>query len=162
MTTIEEADAWIGRTAVDHTGEQIGLITQIWVDDSTGQPEWASVKGPALRGRDAIVPLAGTAPFGGGRRFAYSKAAIVEAPLSAEENSLGREDMERLSAHYGAPHSDPDSASWVDRLEDAADGGTVREITELLGSEHSAPPQKAPAKPKGERRFRRKSKQTAS
>lgn len=156
MTSIEEADASIGRTAVDRSGEQIGLITQIWVDDTTGQPEWASVRGPGLRGRDAIVPLAGSAPFGGGRRFAYSKDAIVDAPTSAEKDTLGREDMDRLSSHYGAPQTDPDSTMWVDRLEDAADGATVREITALRGSEQSAPPERAPAASKAGRLFRRK------
>lgn len=157
MTSIEQADTWIGRTAVDYTGEQIGLVTQIWVDDTSGQPEWASVRGSALR-RQVVVPLAGGTPYGGGVQFAYSKEAIMDAPHSAQEDRLGRDDMDRLSSHYGAPRVDPDaeSATWVDRLDDAADGATVREITQLLGSDHSAPPTKAAAAPKAGRRFGRK------
>lgn len=164
MTSIEKADSWIGRTAVDHTGEQIGRVTKIWVDDATGQAEWASVRSPALRGREAIVPLAGAAAYGGGLRFAHTKAAIVAAPHGAHEDALGREDMERLSSYYGAPSTsqDPESATWVDRLDDAADGATVREITELLGRDHSAPPAKAPEATKSGRRFRRKSVPLAS
>ncbi len=158
MTNIEEADAWIGRTAMDNTGKQIGIITQIWVDDTSGQPEWATVKGTDLRGREALVPLAGAATFGGGRRFAYSKEDIVNAPGGGGDGRLEVADKERLSSHYGAPDTDPDpgSATWIDRMEDAADGATVREISGLLGEGHSAPPPRAPVARKAGRRFGRK------
>lgn len=174
MTSIEQADSWIGRTAVDNTGEQIGIITQIWVDDASGQPEWASVRVPSLGGRDALVPLAGTAAAGGGRRFAYSRDEIVDAPHCADDGTFAVEDKQRLAAHYGSPGpaAAPDSATWMDRLEDAADGATVREITALLGNGATAPaPQDpaarklrgrigrkaAPSAPKAKRVFRRKS-----
>jgi hypothetical protein len=157
MTSIEEADSWIGRTALDSTPEQIGTITQIWVGDASGHPEWASLKVIGLRGREALVPLAGSAAFGGGRRFAYSKEDIVDAPRAAEDGSLASADIERLASYYGAPERDPESraATWVDRMEDAADGATVREITSLHGPDHSAPPTRPPAAEKAGRRFGR-------
>lgn len=157
MTSIEEADSWIGRTAVDTTGEQIGSITQIWVGDASGDPEWASLKVIGLRGREALVPLAGNDAYGGARRFAYSKEDIVDAPHAAEDGSLSAADIESLAQYYGAPDTHPDSrpASWVDRMEDAADGGTVRDITALHGPDHSAPPTQPPGAQKARRRFGR-------
>jgi len=154
MTSIEEADSWIGQTAVDNTGEQIGLISQIWVDDTSGQAEWASVRGSVLRGREVLIPIAGTTAYGGSRRFAYSKSAILAAPSGGEGGRLEVSDKEQLSSHYGAPDTAPGSANWVDRAEDAADGATVREIRGLLGDAHSAPP--AAVDPKASRRFGRK------
>ena len=147
MTSIEEADTWIGRTALDSGGEQIGSITQIWVDDSSGQPEWASVKVIGLLGREALVPLAGAVAFGGGRRFGYSKADIVEAPEAGEDGRFDVADKERLIAYYGSPGTDldPGATTWIDRLEDAADGATVREITALQGGDPHPAPQAAPA-----------------
>lgn len=156
MTSIEEADTWIGRTAVDSAGEQIGMITKIWVDDASGEPAWASLKSQALRGREALVPLAGGAAYGGGRRFAYTKEAIFGAPQGDRNGHLEVEDMERLSSYYGAPDTEPGSANWIDRLEDAANGSTVREISTMLeGTETISAPQ-APAEPKSGRRFGRK------
>ena len=157
MTSIEEADTWIGRTAVDNTGEQVGIITKIWVADASGQPEWASVRA-SLRGREVVVPLEGNVPVGGGRRFAYSKEQIVDAPQSAQGGDLDVADMERLAAHYGAPEMHPGSGSagWMDRLEDAADGSTVREIRGLLGDDHSAPAPQPEAAAKAGRRLGRK------
>ena len=170
MTSIEEADSWIGRTALDNTGEQIGIITQIWVDDASGQPEWASVKGPALRRREALVPLAGNGAYGSGRQFAYTKEEIVDSPSGADDGRLEAGDKERLSSYYGPPVADPAPGpeTWIDRMEDAADGATVREINAMLSGGGASPAPQAPVKvsrrlgrkpvssePKVKRRFRR-------
>lgn len=179
MISIEEAQSWVGRTAVDNSGQQIGFVTQIWVDDTSGDPEWASVKVIGLRGREALVPLAGAAPFGGGRRFAYSKEDIVDAPEAARDGTLPAEEKDQLVTYYGAPDTDPlpGSTTWVQRLEGAADGANIREIAALQGS---AAPARAPEAPAHEasipeavtpqapverktgRRFGRKATQSAS
>lgn len=163
MTSTEQAASWIGRTAVDSTGEQFGRITQIWVDDASGDAEWASVKVPGLRGREALVPLTGAGPAGGGRRFAYSREEIVAAPHAGQDGRLAAEDKEQLSSYYSASgtSAEPGSATWMDRLESAADGATVREISALQGGGGPAPtPEAAPEAPvaqKARRRFGRKS-----
>lgn len=168
MSSIEDVQSWIGRTAVDNTGEQIGVITQIWVDDASGHAEWASVKVTGLRGREALVPLASAAPLGGGRRFAYSKEEIVGAPHAGQNGRFEAADKEGLSSYYGTPDSDPKLGStWISRLEDAADGATVREIRGLPGGDGPAvaphapapegPASQAPVEQKGRRRFGRKS-----
>jgi hypothetical protein len=156
MTSIDKAASWIGRTAVDNTGQQIGQITQIWVDDASGDAEWVSLKIIGRPDQEALVPLAGAAPFGGGRRFAYSKADIVDAPLCAQDGSLSVADKEELSSYYGAPDTESGSATWISRMDDASDGKTVQEIRDLLGPDHSAPAPRAATTGKG-RRFGRKS-----
>jgi len=121
MTSIEAADAWIGRTAIDDTGEQIGLISQIWVDDTSGQPAWASVRGTALAGREAFVPLAGAAPLGSGVQFTSTKEEVVMAPQVAQDGRLSVEGKEQLTSYYGAPTADARpparSDSWADRID---------------------------------------------
>lgn len=163
MTSIEQAESWIGRTAVDSNGEQIGRITRIWLDDASGEAEWASVKVVGPRGRETLVPLAGGAPFGGGRRFAYSREEILDAPHAGQDGRLEMEDKEELSSYYGTPATNPQggSATWVDRLEDAAGGGTVREIRALLGDDGPAPAPQASVAQKVRRRFGRKSGSTS-
>ena len=39
--SIETAQAWQGRTMVDPAGDKLGTIDAIYLDDETGQPEWA-------------------------------------------------------------------------------------------------------------------------
>ncbi len=168
MTSIEDAQSWIGRTAVDNTGEQIGVITQIWVDDASGEAEWASVKVTGLRGREALVPLASAEPLGGGRRFAYSKEEIVDAPHAGQDGRFDAADKEALSSYYGAPDTGPKPGpTWISRLEDARDGATEREIGALQGADGPAaapqapapegPAPQAPVEQKARRRFGRKS-----
>lgn len=169
MTTVEEADAWIGQTAIDDTGEQIGLITQIWVDDASGRPEWASVRVPALGLREALVPLAGTTALGSGRRFAYTKDEIVDAPHVAQDGTLGREEMEQLTSYYGTSAADvappAREASWADRMEAQVMGGTAMPPTPAGKADADDRPRKAgrfgrkPARsdqPKAARRFGRR------
>lgn len=119
MTTIEEADTWIGRTAVDSTGVQMGMVSKIWVDDASGEPEWASVKS-SYGGQEALVPLRGSAPLGGGHQFAYSKEQIGDSPLAAQDGHLEVQDMERASSYYGTIESMTMETGWVDRATDAS------------------------------------------
>lgn len=122
MTSIQEADAWIGRTAIDDTGEQIGLISQIWVDDASGQAEWASIRGATLGAREAFLPLAGAAVLGSGVQFTSTKQEVLEAPHVAQDGRLGAEEMQQLTSYYGAPSAGAQaparSASWVDRIDE--------------------------------------------
>lgn len=121
MTSIQEADAWIGRTAIDDTGEQFGLISQIWVDDSSGQAEWASVRGATLGAREAFVPLAGAAVLGSGVQFTSTKDEVLKAPHVAQDGRLEAEEMDQLTSYYGVQSADAQaparSASWVDRID---------------------------------------------
>ncbi len=177
MTSIQEADAWIGRTAIDDTGEQIGLISQIWVDDTSGRAEWASVRGATLAGREAFVPLAGAATLGSGVQFTYTKEEVVDAPQVGQDGSLGAEEKEGLIAYYGVTAADTQpparSDSWADRIDALIPGPSGREhASSPAGADPAAAPREVrrfgrkPGKPgkaeKGEkkagRRFGRKSK----
>jgi len=154
MTSIQEADAWIGRTAIDDTGEQIGLISQIWVDDTSGQAEWASVRGATLGGREAFVPLAGAAALGSGVQFTSTKEEVVKAPHVAQGGGLEAEEKERLIAYYGVPAADAQpparSASWADRIDALIPAAPRRE-------RKSSPADADPAAaPREGRRFGRK------
>ncbi len=43
MPDIDTIRSWQGATMVDPDGDKIGTIESIYVDDQTGQPEWALV-----------------------------------------------------------------------------------------------------------------------
>ncbi len=179
MTSIQEADAWIGRTAIDDTGEQIGLISQIWVDDTSGRPEWASVRGATLGEREAFVPLAGAAALGSGVQFTYTKEEVFKAPHVAQDGRLGADEKEQLTSYYGTPSADTQpparSASWVDRIDALIPAPGRERVSSPVGADPAAAPREGrrfgrkpgkPGKPskaqkalsKAGRRFGRKSK----
>jgi hypothetical protein len=55
--SLETAQAWQGRTMVDPAGDKLGTIDAIYLDDETGQPEWATVTSGLFTAKAAFVPL---------------------------------------------------------------------------------------------------------
>jgi len=126
VTSVEQADAWIGRIGLDRAGRRIGRITRVWIDDYSGLPTWATLERGRLDRREGIAPLSDVAATGGRPQLACTKAEVKSAPRVADDGHLGLDDEWRLINHYrlaGAP--DPtrhDSASEVP-------GGTPRMTT---------------------------------
>ena len=101
MNSVAEAEAWIGRAAVDSDGEKLGKVAQIWVDDESGQPEWASLKTGMFGSNETFVPLAGAQPSGDSLRIAHTKAKVSDAPRIDEDGHLEPADEQRLYSYYG-------------------------------------------------------------
>ena len=59
MTNPNDVQQMIGRTAVDSDGTKIGKIGQVYVDDQTGQPVWATVTTGMFGSRQSFAPLYG-------------------------------------------------------------------------------------------------------
>jgi hypothetical protein len=55
--SIETVQSWQGRTMVDPAGDKLGTIDAIYLDDETGQPEWATVTGGMFIAKTAFVSL---------------------------------------------------------------------------------------------------------
>jgi stress response protein YsnF len=56
--SIDTVQSWQGRTMVDPAGDKLGTIDAIYLDDETGQPEWAAVtSGPAISEEEHEVTL---------------------------------------------------------------------------------------------------------
>ena len=54
--SIDTAQSWQGRTMVDPSGDKLGTIDAIYLDDETGQPEWALVYTGLFTAKTAFVP----------------------------------------------------------------------------------------------------------
>ena len=68
-----------GRTLVDHNGEPAGSIEVIYLDNATGQPEWALLEAAAGRA-PTFVPLVGASEEGDCVRMPFDKALVEGAP----------------------------------------------------------------------------------
>jgi uncharacterized protein (TIGR02271 family) len=93
--------SWIGRNAIDSSGDKIGKITEIYLDDQTGQPEWLTAKTGLFGTRSSFVPLAGAAPTGDDVQVQYTKDQVKDAPNVDEDGHISEAEEAELYRHYG-------------------------------------------------------------
>jgi ElaB/YqjD/DUF883 family membrane-anchored ribosome-binding protein len=89
-----------GQVAFDQGGYEVGTVVGVYLDDDTGQPEWAAVD---LDGSElTLVPLAGATPTAGGVQLALGWEDIEEAPYRASElpRSVADDDEAELYRYY--------------------------------------------------------------
>ncbi|KRV47955.1 photosystem reaction center subunit H [Wenjunlia vitaminophila] len=99
MQTHIDPRSLIGRKAVDRNGSKIGTIDEVYLDDVTGEPEWAAVR-TGLFGRDAFVPLEPSVVSGNVLRVPYDKALVKDAPDFGVGRHLSPDQELRLYRHY--------------------------------------------------------------
>ncbi|MEU9047556.1 MULTISPECIES: PRC and DUF2382 domain-containing protein [unclassified Kitasatospora] len=99
QTDIDPRDL-IGHKAVDRNGDKIGTVDEVYLDDATGQPEWAAVR-TGIFGRDAFVPLT-TSEFSGDElRVPYDKSLVKESPDFGVGQHLSPSQELQLYRYYG-------------------------------------------------------------
>jgi sporulation protein YlmC with PRC-barrel domain len=98
----------IGLKALDLTGQKIGTVDEVYLDDATGVPEWAAVR-TGLFSRDAFVPLEASEVVDGVLRVPFERSLVKEAPDFGVGRHLSPEQELRLYHHYGldAPGAGP-------------------------------------------------------
>jgi uncharacterized protein (TIGR02271 family) len=99
-----------GQEVVDRDGDKIGKLEEIYLDQQTGQPEWALVKTGMFGSASTFVPLAGAERADDGLRVPYEKSHVKDAPNMEPDGELSHEDEARLYRHYGVAY-DEDGAS---------------------------------------------------
>ena len=113
---------------LDQEGNKIGKVGQIYLDDSTSEPAWATVKTGLFGSAESFVPLQEGTADGDDVRVPYSKDKVKDAPRIEESDGHLRPDEEaELYRYYGL--SDPgagyDTDHSTDRSTDrSTDGGT--------------------------------------
>jgi len=91
----------IGRELIDESGDKIGEIKDVYLDDQTRRPEWFAVKTGLFGTRVSFVPT--TDAFWDDDRLSvpYSKAQVKDAPHAEADGSLSEEEEATLYRHYG-------------------------------------------------------------
>jgi uncharacterized protein (TIGR02271 family) len=101
MPDLDTARTWQGRTLVDRDGNRIGPIDAIYLDDDTGQPEWALVNTGLFGTKSSFVPLAQATQTGEEVRIPYDKQLVKDAPRIDPDGRLSEAEERRLWRHYG-------------------------------------------------------------
>lgn len=123
MQTDIDPRSLIGRKAFDRDGAKIGTVDEVYLDDETGEPEWAAVR-TGLFSRDAFVPLEPSEVVDDTLRVPYERALIKDAPDFGVGRHLSPEQELQLYHHYGLalPTAGSPPAGNAGDAEDAGSG----------------------------------------
>jgi uncharacterized protein (TIGR02271 family) len=113
MPDIDTVQSWQGRTMVDPAGDKLGTIDAIYLDDETGQPEWATVTSGLFTATIAFVPLAQAQDMGDSVQVPYDKQQVKNAPTMRADGQLSQDEEAELYRHYGLDYSEPRSDSGL-------------------------------------------------
>ncbi len=100
MTHPQRRDNLIGLTATDADGSKIGNVGQVYLDDSTGEPAWVTVKTGLLGRRESFAPLYGSSVRGDQLVLAVPRQLVNDAPSIDDDGHLSDAEVTALYQHY--------------------------------------------------------------
>lgn len=106
----EQLEQVRGTTVIDPTGEKIGEIEQIYLDQQTRMPEWMLVNTGPLGTKPTIIPLHGASQSGDAIQVPFAKDTVTDAPDIEPGRELSGSQERQLYRHYGFDHIDGDTA----------------------------------------------------
>jgi uncharacterized protein (TIGR02271 family) len=113
MPDIDTVQNWQGRTMVDPAGDKLGTIDAIYLDDDTGQPEWATVTTGLFGTKSTFVPLAQAQFIGDSVQVPYHKDQVTDAPKMDADGQLSQSEEAELYRHYGLDYTESRSDSGL-------------------------------------------------
>jgi len=139
----------MGATLYGPGKDKIGTIGQVYLDDMTRRPEWATVSTGLFGRRESFVPLDGAEQVEDGVIVPFDKDTIKDAPnVEPDRGHISREEEEELDEYYQrrASRSPRDGEADTDseRNDDDAlyeqyeNGGRDREDDDLLLGKQSS------------------------
>jgi uncharacterized protein (TIGR02271 family) len=139
--SIDTVQSWQGRTMVDPAGDKLGTIDAIYLDNETGQPEWATVTSGLFTAKTAFVPLAQAQDIGDSVQVPYDKQQVSDAPSMEVGGQLSQDEEAELYRHYGLDYSEHRSDSGLPAGErDRDDDGVDDDIQDsAVGRDTSGP-----------------------
>jgi uncharacterized protein (TIGR02271 family) len=91
----------MGSTVRDSAGDKIGKVGQVYLDDTTGQPEWVTVRTGLFGTKENFVPLAAARVEGDELVVDVTKDRVSDAPKIDEDGHLSEEQETELYTYYG-------------------------------------------------------------
>jgi PRC-barrel domain protein len=106
----EQVKSWGGKLLVDRTGQPIGTVTQVYTDDATGLPEWATTR---LGEATVFLPLKDAVEADGRIRVAVHRDDVAKSPAVVDKQHITPDEEARLYRHYGIPYTPERSRSGL-------------------------------------------------
>jgi hypothetical protein len=105
MFPAENLRDWRGQKVIDPKGDRIGDLEAVYVDTTTDEPSFATVRvGIIGRHRLVFVPLAGATVTPDAVRVRYEKKLVGDAPSIDVDGELASTEEPAVFAHYELPY----------------------------------------------------------
>lgn len=96
-----DVSSLIGTSVVDPSGDPIGTVAQVYLDDGTGRPQWVTVRTDLAGPRETFVPLAAARVDGGRLVVDATKEQVSGAPQVREDGHLSAAEEAGIYGYYG-------------------------------------------------------------
>ncbi|HEX5730885.1 PRC and DUF2382 domain-containing protein [Microbacterium sp.] len=123
MISEQNIASLVGANVTDPDGHKIGTVGQIYVDPTSGQPNWATVVTGFFGTSESFVPLDQADTVDGDLRVPYSKDFVKDAPRIDSDTDLTDGEEASLYDYYQA--SGTTHRSGFDTTANAPAGGNV-------------------------------------
>src|SRR4051794_31013376 len=94
--------SWRGRTVRDPSGDKVGRVGALYLDEATDRPAYAGVETGLFGRRESVVPLEALDEDGDDLVVGYPAAHVRDAPSIDADAALDDDEAQRLATHYQA------------------------------------------------------------
>lgn len=95
-----QTDDLYAANVLTQDGDNLGKVTQVYLDESTSAPTWVTVDTGLFGTKESFVPI-GTAELTDGQiKVPYQKSQIKDSPRFDTDQPLSDRDQDELLAHY--------------------------------------------------------------
>ena len=106
----KQVTSWGGKLLVDREGHAIGTVTQVYTDDDTRLPEWATT---SIGEGTFFVPLQDAVESDARIQVRVHRDEVAKAPLVLDRHHNTPDEEARLYRHYGIEYSPERSRSGL-------------------------------------------------
>lgn len=95
-------------TVLDAGGSRIGSVSQVYLDDATGEPTFVTARAGLFGNKEVMVPLAGAFVADGLMQVPHTAELVKQAPAPRTERRLTPDQEAEIYGHYGLSFSLPE------------------------------------------------------
>jgi hypothetical protein len=106
----KQVRSWGGKLLIDREGSPIGTVRQVYTDDDTGLPEWATTR---IGEATVFVPLKDAVESNAQIHVLVHRDDVAKASLVVDRQHITPEEEARLYRHYGIAYSPERSRSGL-------------------------------------------------
>ncbi|MCD2263965.1 PRC-barrel domain-containing protein [Dietzia aurantiaca] len=110
MIDKEQLDRFYGTVVYDSSGEKIGKLNTVYLDDRTDEPTFATVSTSMLVTTESFVPLRGARVDGSEIHVQFTKEQVKNAPRVEVGRDLTPAEENRLYEYYQLDGGGTDAA----------------------------------------------------
>ncbi|MBA2445822.1 MAG: YsnF/AvaK domain-containing protein [Nocardioidaceae bacterium] len=137
MLSQDQVQQAVGADAYGPGGDKIGRVGQIFLDDQTGEPVFATVNTGLFGMSENFVPISGASYNGDQLTLPFDKDRIKDAPsVNPDDGHLSPEEEQQLYDYYGVAYTDTyETSETVSTTDYSTD---TREVSDRTDSNDDA------------------------